>query len=490
MSADLIDRIAAALPAPVQRRETHTAWVLIAGDRVVKLRKPVRLPFVDYATPARRQAAARAEVEANRELAPGLYRGVLSVVESEDGSVQLVAGMREDATDFAVEMRRFDEARTLQSRLLDGRLTGRQLDRTAERIAAYHAAAPGLAVDGCARFAARVHDDLDDLGEPADGPRRRYVRAALRRRGAELDARARAGLVRDGHGDLRAEHVVLDGPPLIVDRLEFDPGLRACDTGSDLAFLTMDLERLGAPAAARRLVRAYRRAGGRPASPSLQALFAWQRVLVRVKVARLTGDDRAGAALEALEAAFAWRERLTEVVIVAGPPASGKSTLASLLGRATGRSVVSTDVVRKALHGVAATARLGPAAYSDAATCAVYDEVGRRAAAEIAYRDGVIIDATARSPSLRHRLLAHLDGAEPPLVLVCEAPVAVLVARAGHRVAAGGQVSDAGPAVVAAIATSFEPPVVGETGLGAVVAVPTADEDPLAEAARRLDALG
>lgn len=486
--SELIDRLAAELDPPVERRETHTAWVLLSGDRALKVRKPVRMAFVDYSTPERRLHALRAEVTANAELAPGLYLGVRSLCERDDGRIEVVEGERENAVEHAVELRRYDERDTMAARLSAGRLAEGDVDAVARRIAAFHAGAPTCPGGGADRFEARVRADLDDLEEPESGPLRRYAVAALRRRAAELDDRAARGLRRDGHGDLRAEHVLLVDPLMIVDRLEFDRTMRCGDVAGDLAFLTMDLEALGAPWAAQRLIAAYAEAGGDAASPGLQALLAWQRVLVRIKVARLRGDVSALVALADLGANFAWRERLPPVVLVAGAPASGKSTLAAALARATGRPVIATDPVRKAMHGVPATEALPPEAYDEEATLEVYREVGRRAARSERGSGGVIIDATARSPLLRRALLDGLGGQATPAVIVCVAPPEILRARAQRRLADPARVSDAGPAVALRLAEAYEPPVMGEPGLGPVVRVHTAAGDALAEAARTLDA--
>ena len=56
-----------------------------------------------------------------------------------------------------------------------------------------------------------------------------------------LDRRARRGSVREGHGDLRCEHVLLGEMPQVVVCIEFDRGLRELDVADDLAFLVMDL---------------------------------------------------------------------------------------------------------------------------------------------------------------------------------------------------------------------------------------------------------
>lgn len=493
----LIERLAAALPGPVRRCETHGAWVLLAGDRAWKVRKPVRLAFLDYSTLDRRLAAARAEVAVNEPLAPGLYLGVRAVVADGDG-VRVVPWEAADAPlEAVVEMRRFDERDTMASRLADGRLAEADVAAVARRLAAFHAAAPRCGADGPssgAAFAARVRADVGELLELA-GPRagvdaaalERFVEVALARRAAALDERERRGLRRDGHGDLRAEHVLLDGEPRVFDRLEFDPSMRCTDVAGDLAFLTMDLEGLGARWAARALVDAYAEAGGDPGGAALHALLAWQRAIVRLKVALIQDDEDALARLAPLERRLAWRERVPTVLLVSGPPASGKSTLAGAIAEAAKLPVVSTDVVRKDLHGVAATTRLGADAYGDDVTERVYREVGRRAAAAARADGGVVIDATARGPGLRRLLLDELGDAGPRVALVCRAAPETLLERARRRARNPDRVSDADEDVARRLAAAFEPPTPGEPGWDAVVTSPTDEGDALAAAAAALD---
>src|SRR5690606_30934404 len=42
-------------PDRVELVETHISWVFLAGDRVVKIKRPVTLDFVDQSTPERRR---------------------------------------------------------------------------------------------------------------------------------------------------------------------------------------------------------------------------------------------------------------------------------------------------------------------------------------------------------------------------------------------------------------------------------------------------
>ncbi len=228
-------RLSHATGAPVELRQTHVSWVFLTADRAYKLKKPVRLAFVDQSTPERRRALCAQEVEANRRLAADVVLGMQAVLEGDDGPV---FGDPDDprAVDWVVEMRRFDEAHTMAARLARGALEPAQVDAVGQALAGFHAAA---GVPGHARHPEAVLEQrLRNLTELAAVVSSDRARAALDadRRLAEafvaalhdaLAGRAAAGLVVDGHGDLRAEHVVLEaGSVTFVDRLEFDRELR------------------------------------------------------------------------------------------------------------------------------------------------------------------------------------------------------------------------------------------------------------------------
>lgn len=445
-------------------RETHGAWVLLAGERAYKVKKPVALAFLDYSTLPRRLRACREEVEVNAALAPGLYLGVRALVRTPGGVALGAAGEDPAAVEYAVEMRRFDEAQTMEAHVRAGTLAGSRVDEVAHRLAAFHRGA-ARCEGGAEPFARRLRSDVDEVAQLARGEeppaldgRRRFAASAAERFASELDARAARGLCRDGHGDIRAEHVILSEPPMVFDRIEFDPGLRRADVGSDLAFLAMDLERLGARGAAERLVRSYAAAGGDPGGSRLRALFAWQRALVRLKVALIAGDAGGARALAALAERLAWRARAPVVLLVTGPPASGKSTLAAALAERLELPVVSSDVVRKSLAGLAPHERAPASAYRPSATIETYRELAARAAAELRRHPGVIVDATARSRELRAALLEGVGAAEPKALIVCEVPRAELARRALARQRSATRVSDATAEVALELADAFEPP--------------------------------
>ena len=454
-------------PRAVEVRETHISWVFLAGDRAYKLKKPVTLPFVDYGTPDRRLAMCEEEVRLNRRLAPDLYLGVRAIVATPEGGATLAPAGDPDAIDHVVEMRRFDEASTLATLVVRGGVSRRELEAVGRRLAAFHAAASVPNAEGAtATLHAALAENADTL--LALAPDREFARraAALVRfteaffaaRRDELEVRAGAGRVSDGHGDLRAEHILLERGVEVVDCVEFDPDLRVADAGCDLAFLTMDLDALGAFEAARSVLVGYRAAGGDPGDDDLVAFFAAYRALVRAKVALIRADQSedpsrqrlvAGArSLLTLAERLAWRARRPGLVVVAGLSASGKTQLASLLSSRSGMRHLNSDGVRKRLLGVAPGARAGAAAYGESFNRRTYAELGRLARRELQCAVGVLVDATFRRAADRSAFRAALGDVPPGSVVECRAPLSVRLERARRRTGNATAVSDADAGVV------------------------------------------
>jgi uncharacterized protein len=455
----------------VETRETHISLVFLAGKRAYKVKKPVLLPFVDYRRLAHRRAMCQAEVDLNQRLAPDVYLGVRSIV-PDDGGLRLGNGDDPVAVEYAVEMRRFDEMATL-AHAVRTRPGGVDVDVAAvgRRLAEFHAACPALRDPEAALLRLRrtvaetfttLQSFADSLGRERLVAAERFAQAFIAGREEHLATRARAGLVREGHGDLRAEHVVVEGGRIsIVDCVEFDRALREIDVGADLAFLVMDLVRLGAPELADQLVAAYRAAGGDPDDDATLAFNAAERACVRAKVACLRGGQGAIAeagALLGLAERFAWRSRLPLALVVAGAPGAGKSHLAAALAAESGLCVVSSDETRKRLAGVEPTRPAPAGAYSPAASGRVYRQLGVDAAQEMARTGGVIVDATFRRRADRDSFAAGFTRAgPPPLVVECRAPREILLARARARDRGGPTASDATAQVVERLSREFEP---------------------------------
>ncbi len=238
----------------VDMRETHMSWVLLAGDRVYKLKKPVRFPYLDFSTVERREAACRAELQLNRRLAPDVY---LDVVPLTTIGQALSIGGEGQVVDWIVVMRRLSERSTLEHAIVERRVDIRKLDRLVETLSVFYRHAPPVMTTAAAELAAWARSLAYNrrilleprLGLPSslvrgiDRAQRRYLELCR----GQIRQRVRDRRIVDGHGDLRPEHIWLNDEVRIIDCLEFNAQLRHVDPFDELAFLTLECERLGAP---------------------------------------------------------------------------------------------------------------------------------------------------------------------------------------------------------------------------------------------------
>lgn len=280
-------------PARVQAIETHMAWVFLAGPEVFKLKKPVRYDVIDFGTLAARKRDCEEEVRLNRRLAPDVYRGILPLRRSMRASLTLDDDG--DPVEWLVHMRRLPRDRMLDARIEAGRVDLREIRKVIEILVPFYRRAEQVRLspdEYIARFRLEVERSRGDLREVgvelplnqvevvADG-----LRGFLSAREGILEARVHAGLVVEGHGDLRPEHVCLESRPVIIDCLEFDRDLRTVEPADDLSFLAVECIRLGAPEVGDAILRDYREISGDDPPASLLAFYKSFRSLVRAKLA-------------------------------------------------------------------------------------------------------------------------------------------------------------------------------------------------------------
>jgi hypothetical protein len=457
-------------PVSVDVVESHISWVFLAGDRAFKLRKPVVFPFLDYGTADRRRHLCEEEVRLGRRLAPDLYLGVRPLMRSNGGWALGASG--DPGEEHVVEMRRFDEARTLAALVHRGEADAALIRSVARHVQAFHRTAepapPGSFDAGA--VAATVSENFGTLLPYADalGPAElaaahRFAVAFLHARHEQIEDRATRGFVCDCHGDLRAEHVILEGDSVeVFDPVEFDPALRRIDVSADLAFLVMDLVAAGADQLAGTLVSEYESAGGDHGGRPLLFFYAAYRAWVRAKVAclragELAPADRARPLTEArrfaeLARRLAWRARDRPVIVICGASATGKTHLAERVASLSGLAHISSDVVRKQLAGLAPDQRAPDSEYSEDVSVRTYRELGARAAAE---PDGAIVDATFRRSAHRAAFADTFGGRA--LFVECLAPAAVVAERAARRELDPERVSDATAEIAALQRAEFEP---------------------------------
>jgi len=451
---------------PVERIDTHGAVVFLAGDRVYKLKRAVKFPYMDYATAARRRAMCEAELAVNRRTAADHYLAVLPVAREGEG---FRLGGDGEAADWVVVMRRFDQAGLFDRLAAEGRLGATLVRRLAAIIADFHGRAEprpdhgGRAetariIDGIAQSFGEVAADLhaDEIAGVVDG-----LRSEAERHGDLLDARRAAGLVRHCHGDLHLRNICLiDGAPVLFDAIEFNDEIAVIDVLYDLSFLLMDLEHRGLRRFANIVFNGYlAQAGGHDGlalMPLFLAMRATIRALVTATAARSQGDPgqeaaQRGEALDYLRLAAGFLAPPPPVRMAGGGcSGSGKTTLAyglaPDLGRPPGAVVIRSDEIRKEIMGVDLLHRLGPEGYLPEVSARVYATLYRRAAVVLENGQAAICDGVFDRPQDRDAAEAVAREARAPFSGIwLDAPAEEMMRRADRRL---GDASDATAAVV------------------------------------------
>jgi len=282
------------LTAEVLRRETHMSWIFYAGDRVFKLKKPVRFAYLDFLTIGRREAACRAELKLNLRLASDVYLSVVPLVWTGQELAIAAPGM---TVDWLVVMRRLNEEHTLEHLLPEHRIGARNLEHLVTTLSAFYRHATPIRTTGSFHLAEWNRNLLDnrrvlldpELAPAAAGLVRRVDKAQrdfLDAKPELFASRVRARKIVDGHGDLRPEHVFINDPIRIIDCLEFNSRLRAVDPLDESAFLCVECDRLGAPWASNYLRhRILQTCKGGVGSEGLFRFYRCYRATLRARLA-------------------------------------------------------------------------------------------------------------------------------------------------------------------------------------------------------------
>jgi aminoglycoside phosphotransferase family enzyme/predicted kinase len=473
-------RLQASTAQPVELKETHISWVLLTDRLAYKVKKPLRLPFVDFSTLALRKYFCEEEVRLNQRLAPSLYLGVVPVCGTLQaphmGGVAVVGGGG-TPIDYAVCMQRFASGALLSERLSAGLLLPAHLERLAWRLADYHQAAlvePPASPDDAAMQA--VQPVLKVLQQLQNGGNSLFldeVRAWINAQRPALQqawvARSLSGSVRECHGDLHlANAVLIDDDVTAFDCIEFDPALRWIDVMSDVAFLTMDLKANGRSDLAFGFLDAYLQRSGDYAGLTVLRFYEVYRALVRALVARLRVQVNGPASPPASPDYLACARQLAltaggpaRLLITHGLSGSGKSTVTSQLLAVTGAIRMRSDVERKRLFGLDALQRsvgLDMDIYAPEANRRTFDHLKAHARAALLAGYPVIVDAAFLRRDERRAfedLAAELGV--PFTILHCHASEARLRERLAARHLSGSDASEADVNVLGHQLTHQEP---------------------------------
>jgi uncharacterized protein len=394
-------------------RETHISAVFVGHNTVWKLKKAIRMPFLDFRSREARAHFLQRELELNQPAAPGLYHDVVGIIRRPDGTLDFGDG---NPIDFVLRMARVPDEDFLDVIASEHRLTPPLLDALGDTVAAYHANRAPLhgrdSVESMRRITeGNAHSALA-ARLPSDDVLRwkREMMAAITAHRTWLAARPCGGFVRRCHGDLHLGNLCLwQGKPVPFDALEFDEDLATIDVAYDLAFLLMDLDHRVGRAAANRVMNRYVARTGDAGLTGGLPVFLSQRAMVRAHVLAATGRDGSSY----LAAALAYLSPAQPVTIaIGGLQGTGKSTLARALapevGPAPGALVLRSDETRKRQFGVAPEARLPPDAYSETANAATNGALIDQSRIATEAGHAVIADATFLDPTVRDALAAAI----------------------------------------------------------------------------------
>jgi hypothetical protein len=466
----------ACYPHPVDRvdvLETHISYVLLAGEYAYKLKKAVRLPFLDFSTPQLRRRYCREELRLNRRTAPQVYLDVVPI----GGDLRTPrVGLGGPALEHAVRMRRFPQEALFSRLAARGALGDEHVDALADALASFHGAIAGGAVPDAIGTAAAIRapamENFEEiLALRPRGPARAALEALrgwTEAEGAALAsvfaARRRGGFVRECHGDLHLGNVVsIGGAAVLFDGIEFAPRFRWTDVMADAAFPFMDLMR-GTERLAWRFLDRYLQRSGDHEGLAVLRFYAVYRAVVRAKIAAVRAsqlaDDEARRldALSELDEYVELARRLTSrhppvLALMHGVSGSGKSTVAQLLLESLGAVRLRSDVERKRLHGLDPAAKtdsaVGGGIYTAEAGERTYRRLEALARAALSAGCAVVIDAASLERPRRESLrdVAHSCNAAFQIVS-CSAPATLLRERVERRSRALADASEAGPEVL------------------------------------------
>ncbi|MCG8341241.1 MAG: AAA family ATPase [Chlorobiales bacterium] len=476
MTVEQALRLPSAYPHPVEEIvvvETHISLVFLTGPYAYKTKKAVNLGFLDFSTLEKRKHFCREELRLNRRLCADLYLDVVPVTER---SGTIMIGSKGRIIDYAVKMVQFDRRLELDTLLLQGKITGEQIDEISRTVAAFHESSPAAEPDkpyGRPEILIKpVRDNFIEAERLNRNPQetklleklKKWTETEYRRLMPIFLFRKAGGAIRECHGDMHTGNMVLwKKRVMIFDCIEFNPFLSTIDVISEISFLVMDLEHSGHPEHAWRFLNDYLSLTGDYEGLPLIRFYKTYRAMVRAKVTAIrhfqeknrrkkeqTLAEHRSYIVTALS--YASPEPFG-LVITCGVSGSGKTTVARELASRMQAIHIRSDVERKRIFGLRHCETSSPgqskAIYSETSSQQTYAKLYDIASGclENSYR--VIVDATFLREEERKRFISLGKNKNlPVIILFCEAPETFLEERVTKRQLKGKDASEADTAVL------------------------------------------
>ncbi len=486
------DEIIAALSDPtvyphtadsVKVIQTHISIVFLAGDYVYKVKKPVNFGFLDFTTLEKRKFFCNQEVALNSRFSSGVYLSVASIFMGPRGINFAGEGLEIEA---AVVMRHVPQENLMISMLDHDQVTPRILERVADQLVYFHSIAATDAHISSFGSPRVIYHNLTEnfdqtksfIGRTISGE----LHAAISERSLDFlktnedlfQERMAAGYIRDCHGDLHLDHILIQDRVMLLDCIEFNDRFRYGDTASDLSFLLMDLDFRGFPSFADAIARRYAETSNDRDILTLADFYKSYRAFVRAKVAGFLLDEPEAPANEkesAIKTARRYFGLSSSYLLPPPPPAlialhgfsgTGKSFVGRRLGERLNITPILSDTIRKELEGLDLTQhrldKFGEGIYKSSSTEKTYSTLFERAEAQLAEGRTVILDATfgKREYRDRARRMAQKHGCEFKVV-ECVADDDIVATRLEQRLRLPDEPSDGRWEIYVAQKNSFDP---------------------------------
>jgi aminoglycoside phosphotransferase family enzyme/predicted kinase len=358
--------------------ETHISTVFIKDDFVYKVKKSVDFGFLDFSSKKKRKAMCLVEKDLNERFCKGIYLDVLKIARLEKSFALVPFDSSLLTLDYCLKMKRIPDEAFLSYKVANDEISPAQAYETGVRIAGLF---KGIVTD---KFAAEMHGSADIVrqncvenftqmkpfaGKFIDAGLLAFLeKSAVRfldKNHGLLNKRVQNGFVADGHGDLRMEHIYMDGGEFgLIDCIEFNRRFRFNDVVSEVAFLCMEADQMGETAFSDSLLDGFLSVYSDGDSRYLVNFYKAYRACVRAKVTCLLLSEK-DESWEHFKEKKAEIQKLINMAVIYslnmddtfsmiffGLMASGKSKNARIFSEIYPVEHVNTDVVRKLMHGI------------------------------------------------------------------------------------------------------------------------------------------
>jgi aminoglycoside phosphotransferase family enzyme/gluconate kinase len=461
--------------------ETHISWVLLTGQYVYKIKKPVNFGFLDFSTLEKRHFYCKEELRLNRRLAPGLYLDVVVIYGSREQPALQGHG---PAIEYAVKMRQFPQSAQFDRLLAGHGLDALMIDDLAVKVADFHLSLAPVVKESRYGDLAHVRQAVLEnykhirgtVGDHADlallDRLEKWSTQQLEELASLISQRKMQGFVRECHGDMHLRNIALWHDEIIIfDCIEFNRNFYQIDAVSDISFLVMDLEVRSEKTLARLFLNRYLEVTGDYEGLKLLRFYKVYRALVRAKVDALRTDQEEYGSpeydlifqdfLAYLKLADRYTHQTTPFLLINhGFSGSGKSSGALAIVEKHPVIQIRSDVERKRLFRaeMSGDRSIGADMYSSSATFRTYTRLADIARSLLTAGYPVLVDATSLKAGQRRRFidLARSLGI-PFCILNYTASPETLRERVRRRAGDGSDISDATLKVLESQIAGYEP---------------------------------